>query len=225
MNETPAAPDLPLPDTHPSGLGTKSTTKCRRCGGTGLWVDRGICFKCNGAGTVIKVRHTPREKELIARWTAWRSYTQQAIDVRGGQIDEETEAATGGHHWDRTARDHARWGLDLLEQHEPQRVMALFSSVAAGRLDAVIQALGEYWRRDNKTRNPDAVNDMLIKGVRSHALDHYSEGWDIIVEATTDEELLQDMGDVTTVAQAVANVRDIVEIHAERAAGIRALAF
>ena len=60
---------------------------------------------------------------------------------------------------------------------------------------------------------------MFIKEVREHALenyDHPNEGWDYIVEAHTDKQLAELIGDATTLKQALANCRNIIEIFREQ---------
>lgn len=216
----------PLPADIPDAYGTEATVDCRRCQHTGIWnpqptaLRSGVCFACQGSGIRTFKRYTEADKEQITRWFAWRTHTQESIDARGDELDADTRYV-----FDRIIKDHARWGLDLLETSEPRRVLALFASIQHGRLDDVIAALGEYWRRDNKQRNPGQVAAMLINGVRAHAQAHYEQGWEIVVEATTDEELLEHVGEATTIEQAIANVRRFVEIHNEHAAGIRATAF
>lgn len=52
----------------------------------------------------------------------------------------------------------------------------------------------------------------LIEAVREHAKAHYDEGWDIIVEAYEDREIVEAYGDATTPEQAIASMAEIVEL-------------
>lgn len=56
--------------------------------------------------------------------------------------------------------------------------------------------------------------DALIKGVREYAIHNYNrEGWDVVVEAWEDEDILRCVQDATTVEQAIENVREMVKIY------------
>lgn len=52
----------------------------------------------------------------------------------------------------------------------------------------------------------------LIKAIREHAKAHYDEGWDIIVEAYEDSEIVEEIGDATTPEQAISRMAEIVEL-------------
>lgn len=56
----------------------------------------------------------------------------------------------------------------------------------------------------------------LIKGVRDYALAHYDRGWDIIVEAYTDVELMAEIGQVRTVDGAIRKLAPVVKLHKEK---------
>lgn len=48
----------------------------------------------------------------------------------------------------------------------------------------------------------------LVKGVRDYALAHYEEdGWDILVECMSDEEIVEEMGEAKDLLTAIQNVR------------------
>ena len=50
---------------------------------------------------------------------------------------------------------------------------------------------------------------MHIKIVRDHALEHYEEdGWDFIVEATSDEQLIEMFADAQNPIDAIARVKE-----------------
>ena len=52
----------------------------------------------------------------------------------------------------------------------------------------------------------------LVQAVQAHAQAHYEEGWDIIVEAYEDTEIIEAIGDATTPEQAIARMAEIVEV-------------
>lgn len=64
-----------------------------------------------------------------------------------------------------------------------------------------------------------------VQAVRAHAIEHYTEGWDVIVEAYTDEEIAAELTDVSTCGEAIAVIAEVVGILDERARDIRATAF
>jgi hypothetical protein len=66
----------------------------------------------------------------------------------------------------------------------------------------------------------------LVAAVRHHALANYnSEGWDFVVECWEDGDILECIGDAQTVDAAIAAVRRIVKIQAERRHDIESEAF
>jgi len=68
----------------------------------------------------------------------------------------------------------------------------------------------------------DITTAELITAVRTHAIAHYEDGWDIIVEATTDAELAKLIGVVRTAKAAIAKVAKFVALKAEQRAAIDA---
>jgi len=57
----------------------------------------------------------------------------------------------------------------------------------------------------------------LIAAVRKHAMDHYEEGgWDFVVECYEDRDIVEEIGDARTPAEAIANVAKIAGIRDER---------
>lgn len=65
----------------------------------------------------------------------------------------------------------------------------------------------------------------LIRTVRAHALNNYNkDGWDYVVECYEDGDILEDIGDATTVKEAIARVGAMVKILDERRQEIRATA-
>ena len=62
--------------------------------------------------------------------------------------------------------------------------------------------------------------DSLVSAVIAHATKHYEDGdgWDFIVEAYSDEEIAELIGDAVTVEQAIANVTPTVNDLGEREA-------
>lgn len=57
-----------------------------------------------------------------------------------------------------------------------------------------------------------ATGRELVKAVRDHAQAHYDEGWDVIVEAYEDSEIVEAYGDATNPEQAIARMAEIVEL-------------
>lgn len=64
----------------------------------------------------------------------------------------------------------------------------------------------------------------LIKAVRDHAQAHYDEGWDVIVEAYEDSEIVEAYGDATTPEQAISRMAEIVELRNDRRQEVQAFA-
>jgi len=48
--------------------------------------------------------------------------------------------------------------------------------------------------------------DELLKAVRAYALDHYEQGWDVLIECHSDAEIIEAIGKAKTVKGAIANV-------------------
>lgn len=119
-------------------MGTTYTVKCRRCSGTGIWFEAGLCFGCNGAGVKTATRYTAEEK-AAKRALAERSYgalkriTTRTRELAGGRRNSRLE-------WD------ARYGFTTLRDREPERFAKMLDSLDAGRLDDVIHALAKYYR-------------------------------------------------------------------------------
>ena len=64
--------------------------------------------------------------------------------------------------------------------------------------------------------NDDITPAELVTAVRTHALAHAEDGWDIITEATSDAELVKMFGAVRTAAGAIAKVGKFVALKAEQ---------
>lgn len=64
----------------------------------------------------------------------------------------------------------------------------------------------------------------IVKAVREHAQAHYDEGWDIVVEAYEDKEIIEAVGDATTAEQAIARMSEIVEVRNDRRQEVQAFA-
>jgi len=69
----------------------------------------------------------------------------------------------------------------------------------------------------------------MAKFVLAHAKDHYEDGWDVIVECYTIDEVVELAGscgsDWTTFQEALATVADFVEVYNDRKADIQAEAW
>ena len=68
--------------------------------------------------------------------------------------------------------------------------------------------------------------NVMIAHVKTFALNHYdTNGWDLIVETYSDEEIAEAIGDARTWLQAIRNVRDHIAPMADYRADIQAEAF
>jgi len=56
----------------------------------------------------------------------------------------------------------------------------------------------------------------LVKDVRDHAEANYEKGWDIVVEAFTDEEIIREIVGAKTKLGAIRKLAPIVRYHYER---------
>lgn len=67
--------------------------------------------------------------------------------------------------------------------------------------------------------------NKLVKAVRAYAIimydTMYEKGWDVIVEAYTDEEIEELIWDCTTATEAIARVRKVISIREMHANEIR----
>lgn len=64
---------------------------------------------------------------------------------------------------------------------------------------------------------------QLINAVRAHALANYNQdGWDYLVECWSDGDILECLGDVTTVTQAIDIIKQELEVLAEMRDEVRA---
>jgi HD superfamily phosphohydrolase YqeK len=67
-------------------------------------------------------------------------------------------------------------------------------------------------------RNAGTSDQELVKAVRVHAEAHITEGWDVVTEAMTDEEIVAAIGWSTTAKTAIVKLSKIVAVHADRRA-------
>ena len=58
-------------------------------------------------------------------------------------------------------------------------------ALGSGALDAAVSAAQVAIHDDGVTKNE------LVAAVRAHAVRHYDEGWDVVVESWSDEEILE----------------------------------
>lgn len=65
----------------------------------------------------------------------------------------------------------------------------------------------------------------LIEAVKAHALTHYEQGWDVIVECYDDADIAELIGAARTVKGAITKAAYLVNIRESYAADIRATAF
>lgn len=74
------------------------------------------------------------------------------------------------------------------------------------------------WRR--------AKNQRLVDAVRAHAVEHYTEGgWDVVVEAWTDQQIIDLVHRCRTEAGAVAKVAEAAGVFDQVRADVQAEAF
>jgi hypothetical protein len=65
------------------------------------------------------------------------------------------------------------------------------------------------------------TNTALIAQIREHAVANYEAGWDVVVEAYTDQEIAEVIGKARTLSGAIKKFSAIVEAHNERVADAR----
>lgn len=71
-----------------------------------------------------------------------------------------------------------------------------------------------------------ATTEQLVAAVRAFAEENYTRGGDVIVEAFTDDEIIEDLlkggvsKDIVTEKQAVAAAREYIGLHEEQAANV-----
>lgn len=65
---------------------------------------------------------------------------------------------------------------------------------------------------------------QLVEAVKTHAIENYEQGWDVIVECYEDAEIAELIGRVTTINGAIAKVAPVVELRAEVRADLYAAA-
>ena len=74
---------------------------------------------------------------------------------------------------------------------------------------------------------PQQERDMidLVAEVRKHAISNYEKGWDVVVEAWDDKDIIEAMGSARTVSGAIKKVGKVVAAYNDYADDIRASAF
>ena len=74
----------------------------------------------------------------------------------------------------------------------------------------------------------DALNEKqkeLVSGVRKHAMENYSKGWDVLVECWSDKDILDEIGGARTVAGAIRKIAPIISAMKSRYDEIQAEIF
>jgi hypothetical protein len=70
-----------------------------------------------------------------------------------------------------------------------------------------------------ETYRSAATTAELVAAVKAHAMKHYDDGgWDVVVEAMTDEDIVAAIGWATTPTGAIGKMRTSVSVWAERQA-------
>jgi hypothetical protein len=111
--------------------------RCGRCGGSGFWFDRGLCFNCRGAGQVTVTVRTAEEK------AASKTLFERA--TRAYQTVRETAAALyEAGKMDYEAAWYAEHGVNELREREPERYAKMLDSLDAGRIEETVIALSVY---------------------------------------------------------------------------------
>lgn len=115
-----------------------SKRKHSKCKGTGTYTQTtGHVTNCLGCTDGYVTVYTPQEKVERESLRQRRSRALALIKARAGEIQEERGP------WDNFA-DVVRSGFDQLEQREPERLIRLYASVEASRVDDVVRALYDY---------------------------------------------------------------------------------
>lgn len=66
----------------------------------------------------------------------------------------------------------------------------------------------------------------IVKALRRYALEHYEEdGWDYVVEAYDDEELLEEIRGATSLEEAIAMISPTLKVIDDHRRDIQATAF
>ena len=52
----------------------------------------------------------------------------------------------------------------------------------------------------------------MVDVIRKHAMRHYEDGWDWVVEAQTDHEIMEELGDMFIVGEAIAHYQELVDL-------------
>ena len=65
----------------------------------------------------------------------------------------------------------------------------------------------------------------LVAAIREHALKNYEAGWDVVVEAWEDKDIIEAIGQVQSVSEAINRVGKQVDDYNSYANDIRASAF
>ncbi len=58
--------------------------------------------------------------------------------------------------------------------------------------------------------------ETFVNRVKSHALENYSKGWDVVIECYTNEELGKSIGAAETIEEAIQNVAFDVNLWNEK---------
>ena len=78
----------------------------------------------------------------------------------------------------------------------------------------------------NDERNTEMATQAIVDAVKAHALAHYEDdGWDIMVETMTDDEIAAMLGDVRTAGAAITKAARELQPLADYRADIRAEIF
>ena len=67
-----------------------------------------------------------------------------------------------------------------------------------------------------------ATTAEKVEAVKNHAAKKYDDGWDVVIEAWSDDDIAKCFGQAVTTAGAIRKVRAVVEVMHDREEDIRA---
>lgn len=65
------------------------------------------------------------------------------------------------------------------------------------------------------------MDTELVEQVKQYAMDHYTDGWDVVAECYDDPKIAEMIGRATTLEEAIHELTPFVEIWADREADAR----
>lgn len=62
--------------------------------------------------------------------------------------------------------------------------------------------------------------DSYVKAVKAYAIEHYEEGWDVVVEAYTDSEIAEEIKGARSPGGAIRKMASYIGLHSEQRANV-----